>query len=343
MLDRTSYNNTVMTSGRQVGYDQIALGVGVALVAAGVAVLLPRAARHRTQLIASKAPRQALAVRPAEPPRETSGTTIRAGQRLNCAAGTLAFSVLADSAIEHYRGSFNNPAMYTPLVVSLSALGVSLHGVADERSAAVRIRHATYLTSALTGLLGTGFHIYNIIKRPGRVDWQNVFYGAPVGAPMALALSGLLGVFAERVRNSKPGKTPQVAGIQAGPGLAAIASVGLLGTSGEAALLHFRGAFHDPFMLLPVTLPPVGAALLARAALRGRGRAFTRWWLRMTAAVGLAGMGFHAYGVQRNMDGWRNWSQNVLNGPPLPAPPSFTGLALAGLAALALLEERQDA
>ena len=34
------------------------------------------------------------------------------------------------------------------------------------------------------------------------------------------------------------------------------------------------------------------------------------------------------------MGGWRNWRQNVLNGPPLPAPPSFTGLALAGLAAL---------
>jgi len=30
----------------------------------------------------------------------------------------------------------------------------------------------------------------------------------------------------------------------------------------------------------------------------------------------------------------------VLNGPPLPAPPSFTGLALAGLAALKLMEKR---
>ena len=28
----------------------------------------------------------------------------------------------------------------------------------------------------------------------------------------------------------------------------------------------------------------------------------------------------------------------MLNGPPLPAPPSFTGLALAGLAALKLME-----
>jgi hypothetical protein len=337
MLDHTTYNATMATSGRQVGYEQIALGVGVALLAASIAAF----ARPRARPSVSKAQPQAVADERRGP--ATSNTTIRAGRRLNCAAGTLAFSVLADSAIEHYRGSFNNPAMYTPLVVSLSSLGVSLHGVADERSAAVGVRHATYLASAVTGLLGTGFHIYNIVKRPGRLGWQNLFYGAPVGAPMALLLSGLLGVFAEHVRDAKAGETPRLLGIPAGRAAAAVASVGLLGTSGEAALLHFRGAFHDPFMLLPVTLPPVGAVLLARPAAGGRGHAFTRWWLRITAAMGLAGMGFHAYGVGRNMGGWRNWSQNVLNGPPLPAPPSFTGLALAGLAALALLEEHRDA
>ena len=33
-------------------------------------------------------------------------------------------------------------------------------------------------------------------------------------------------------------------------------TLGLLGTVGEAALLHFRGAYHNPFMVVPVTLPP---------------------------------------------------------------------------------------
>jgi hypothetical protein len=64
--------------------------------------------------------------------------------------------------------------------------------------------------------------------------------------------------------------------------------------------------------------------------------------LAMTALLGLAGVAFHAYGVSRNMGGWRNWSQNVLNGPPLPAPPSLTALALAGFAALPLLQEKGD-
>jgi hypothetical protein len=46
---------------------------------------------------------------------------------------------------------------------------------------------------------------------------------------------------------------------------------------------------------------------------------------------------FHANGIARQMGGWRNWRQNVLSGPPLPAPPSFLALALAGRAALALV------
>jgi hypothetical protein len=38
------------------------------------------------------------------------------------------------------------------------------------------------------------------------------------------------------------------------------------------------------------------------------------------------------------MGGWRNLRQNLLSGPPLPAPPAFSALALAGNAALSLLQ-----
>jgi hypothetical protein len=36
------------------------------------------------------------------------------------------------------------------------------------------------------------------------------------------------------------------------------------------------------------------------------------------------------------MGGWKNWRQNMVDGPPLPAPPSFSALAVAALAALSL-------
>jgi hypothetical protein len=192
-----------------------------------------------------------------------------------------------------------------------------------------------------TGLIGTVFHLYNIGKRTGRFSWQNLFYAAPLGAPAALSLSGLLGWAAERVRATTPSRRPRLVGVPADRALAALASAGLFGAVGEAGLLHFRGAYHNPAMWLPVSLPSIGAGFLAAVAIAPsrRLRRLTRWWLRATALLGCVGSGFHAYGVSRGMGGWRNWSQNLLNGPPIPAPPSFTGVALAGLAALKLQEE----
>ncbi|MGH7099089.1 MAG: hypothetical protein ACREE4_15720 [Stellaceae bacterium] len=272
------------------------------------------------------------------------GAAVRAARRMNRAAGVIAASVLADSAVEHYRGSFHNKAMVTPLIAATLSLAVSAHGNADERPAAHRARDSVYAATAVTGLGGTCFHIYNISKKPGGFSWQNLFYSAPIGAPMALTLSGMMGFLAERVRDTTPGMAPTIAGVSAGRTVAAATSVGLLGTVGEAGLLHFRGAYHDPFMFLPVTIPPLTAALIGNAAfgrMRQR-RSVTRFWLRFTAVLGFTGAGFHTIGVARNMDGWRNWRQNVLNGPPIPAPPSFTGLALAGLAALGLMEDHPD-
>ena len=116
------------------------------------------------------------------------------------------------------------------------------------------------LLAAATGLVGTGFHIYNVGKKTGGFSWQNLFYGAPLGAPMAILLSGLVGFCSERVRDSHAGTTPTIFDLPAGRTMAAVMGAGLLGTTGEAGLLHFRGAFHNPFMTLPVTLPPLGAA-----------------------------------------------------------------------------------
>ena len=270
---------------------------------------------------------------------------VEAARRLNRAAGLLATSVLADSAVEHYRGSFKNPAMITPLVVGTLALAASGHGVRDRGPGAHAMRDSIYAVAALTGFVGSAIHLYNVGKRPGGFSWHNFFYGAPIGAPFALLLSGMLGFTAERVRDNEGGDTPTILGLPAGRAMAAVAAVGMLGTVGEAGLLHFRGAYHDPAMFLPVTVPPVAAGLLGNVAISpgNRNRWFTRWWLRLTTALGVAGVGFHVFGVARNMGGWRNWSQNLLNGPPIPAPPSFTALALAGLAALGLLRDHPDA
>lgn len=311
----------------------------VVLASAGVlGAVLARSGRDR------RPPRAPSRLKLLRRRQEVPDALSRAAQRLNLGSALLGLSVFADSSVEHYRGMFHNKAMVLPLAASAATIATSLHGAHDDTQAAHKLRHAVAVAAAAIGVGGGGFHLYNVAKRPGGFSWHNLFYAAPLGAPYALVLAGMMATAAEQVRDAHRTR-PRLLGFRAAPALAALTAGGIAGTVAEAALLHFRGAFQDPFMFVPVTVPPVAAGLIAKAALEPRPRwpKLTRVWFWITAAVGLAGAGFHIFGVSRDMGGWKNWSQNVLNGPPIPAPPSFTGLALAGLAALDLMREFEDA
>jgi hypothetical protein len=95
-------------------------------------------------------------------------------------------------------------------------------------------------------------------------------------------------------------------------------------------------------MYAPVTIPPLAAIAIGAAALSPRATAVAEPLLKATAVLGIAGPVFHAYGIHRNMGGWGNWSQMILQGPPLPAPPAFLGIAAAGLGILPSLAEREQ-
>ena len=82
--------------------------------------------------------------------------------------------------------------------------GASVFGALDSRPRRHSTRDTVYALAALTGIAGLVFHAYNIGKRPGGLSWLNLFYAAPVGAPAALVLAGLLGKGAESVRHRPP-------------------------------------------------------------------------------------------------------------------------------------------
>ncbi|MBR8211766.1 hypothetical protein KDW61_24190, partial [Burkholderia cenocepacia] len=137
-----------------------------------------------------------------------------AARLLNRSALLLAGSVLADSGVEHYRGTFHNRAMLAPLAMSTLSVIASVHGHADDTPARHRLRDAVHVASAAVGVAGSAFHLYNVTKRPGGFSWHNLFYGAPLGAPFALLLSGALGAAGERLRES-PADAPRLAGLPA--------------------------------------------------------------------------------------------------------------------------------
>jgi hypothetical protein len=261
----------------------------------------------------------------------------RAAQALGAGAAILCASVALDSALEHYRGSFKNRAMFVGPTMALLGLGAAAYIALRPERANDRLPRITLLAVGAAGLIGVGFHSYNILKRPGRLDALNLFYGAPAGAPAALTLAGLYGVIAGEMLSGRDYVRTHLPRHTAG-----LIAVSLLGTVAEVGLLHFRGSFQDPAMYAPVTIPPLAAIATGAAALSPRATAVAEPLLKVTAVLGIAGPVFHAYGIHRNMGGWGNWSQMILQGPPLPAPPAFLGIAAAGLGILPSLAERDQ-
>ena len=260
----------------------------------------------------------------------------QAAQALGAGAAIICVSVALDSAIEHYRGEFKDRAMFVGPVMALMGLGAATYIAFRPERANDAVPKIALITVGATGLIGLGFHAYNILKRPGELDALNLFYAAPAGAPAALTLAGLYGVIAGEMLNGSDYVRSQLP-----KHTAALIAFSLMGTVAEAGLLHFRGAFQDPAMYAPVTIPPLAALSIGAAALSPRAGAIAEPLLKATAVLGIAGPMFHAYGIHRNMGGWRNWSQMILQGPPLPAPPAFLGIAAAGLGVLPLLREPQ--
>ena len=265
--------------------------------------------------------------------RPSENRNLRAAEALGAGAAILCLSVALDSGLEHYRGSFKDRAMFVGPTMALLGLAAASWVAFRPQDARKPLPRIAFATVGITGLIGLGFHAYNILKRPGELDALNLFYGAPAGAPAALTLAGLYGVIAGEmlsgrayVRTRLPRHT------------AALIAFSLVGTIAEAGFLHFRGAFQDPAMYLPVTIGPAAAVAMAATAVSPRAAPVAGPLLKATALLGIAGPMFHAYGIHRNMGGWHNWSQMILQGPPLPAPPAFLGIAVAGLGVLPALE-----
>lgn len=99
--------------------------------------------------------------------------------------------------LEHYKGSFGDKWMWTPIALTppLTAAGVA--GIYSERVARTWLPALSALY-ALDGAIGVLTHLRGVQKRPGgfREPTYNLVMGPPLLAPGSLTLVGFLGILA---------------------------------------------------------------------------------------------------------------------------------------------------
>jgi hypothetical protein len=267
---------------------------------------------------------------------------------------------------EHYRGSYSQRVMYSPIILSPMLLGAGLAGAVNRRAARTILPAVSALTIA-DGLVGFGFHVRGVARKPGgwRVPVFNVVMGPPVFAPLLFALSGYLGLIATFLRReddpraasprrlSEAGLLPRrftrgglvleqhVREGRFQKHLAAMAAVSALLSGIEALYSHYKNNFQYKAQWTPIVLTPLIAAAGFGAI---PSRTIARTMLPAVSVLalldGAAGTFYHVRGTLRRPGGLKYPFYNLIYGPPVFAPLLFAASGFLGL--LASLLRRAD-
>jgi hypothetical protein len=132
---------------------------------------------------------------------------LRRGRVQRTLAAATALSALplgAEIYFEHFRGSFGDKWMWTPVVLSPALTAAAVAAVRSERAArtALPVISALY---CLDGLIGVYTHVQGVRKRPGGFSepLYNIVMGPPLLAPGSLALVGGMGLVAAVARRER--------------------------------------------------------------------------------------------------------------------------------------------
>ena len=132
---------------------------------------------------------------------------IREGRVQRLLAASTAFSappLALEIYLEHYKGSFGDKWMWTPIWLTPPLTLAGIAGVFSPKAArtVLPLFGALY---ALDGVIGVYTHLRGIERRPGgfREAHYNLVMGPPLLAPGSLAMVGTMGVVAAIVKREK--------------------------------------------------------------------------------------------------------------------------------------------
>lgn len=263
---------------------------------------------------------------------------------------------------EHYKGSYSNPIMYTPVILSGILAGTAIAGIFSKWGARVALRTTSLITLA-DGVIGFYFHIRGIARKPGgwRLPITNIVMGPPIFAPLLFGTSAYLGLMASYLRREEelhnsaeraheiidavtPGKTNWRDDLRYGrfqKHLSAVTLCWAFFAGFEAWYSHYKSNFRFKVQWSPVILTPL---LMASSIGSIKSRRLANTALPASSALALAngaiGFYYHARGILRRPGGMKKPIYNVLYGPPIFAPLLFAACGFLGLMASLLRRER---
>jgi hypothetical protein len=110
----------------------------------------------------------------------------------------------AEIYFEHYRGSFGNKWMWSPIIVTPPVMISGIMGVFSRKWAKTALP-ITALVYTADGLLGEYFHARGVARRPG--GWKMASYNVPMGPPIAapglMTMVGGMGLLAALLRRER--------------------------------------------------------------------------------------------------------------------------------------------
>lgn len=261
---------------------------------------------------------------------------------------------------EHYRGSYSNPVMYTPVVLSGALLASGMAAAVNRRAARTLLPVVSAITLA-DCLIGFGFHVRGIQRKPGgwRLPVFNIVTGPPIFAPLLFGTSAYLGLVASFLRREDSPRGVPLLPAPAGSKLLpqklgrhevtvvqelregrfqrhlAVATAAAAFFSGvEALYSHYKNNFKYKAQWSPIVI----AAVLVGTALGAvRSPRVAKKLLPVVSALaiadGAAGFYYHARGIARRPGGLKHPVYNVIYGPPIFAPLLFAACGFLGLLA----------
>ena len=121
----------------------------------------------------------------------------RMQRTLSAATAVSALPLGLEIYFEHFRGSFGDKWMWTPVALSPALTVAGLAGVRSERVARTWLPALSALY-CIDGVIGVITHVRGVARKPGGFQEPlfNVVMGPPLLAPGSLALVGGMGIAA---------------------------------------------------------------------------------------------------------------------------------------------------